>query len=284
MVPTCPMPALLTSTSQRPWFSPRTRSMSSFALPGSETSVRPNRACPPARWIAATTAMPRVSSRSATVTRAPAWPKHSAVAAPIPEPAPVTIATLFLRENIRGSPPSIEQLLHVLPREPSGAFEGVQDVLGKIDPARNRFFVVLPLPFAWDVDAGRTSGLGGRVDLVDEQIDPAREFRGRASHSRIDREEGRAVAGRERRIALDPAPHGEPQGRAGKRARQDFGQESESVALVAGHGRERSALIEVRRIRGGAAVGTDQPVRGEAVPPGPGGSHFPPGARSRRDG
>src|SRR5688572_28168334 len=50
--------------------------------------------------MAATICCPAFSSRSVTKTCAPAWAKVSAIAAPIPEPAPVTKATLLSSLNI----------------------------------------------------------------------------------------------------------------------------------------------------------------------------------------
>ena len=58
------------------------------------TSARTASARPPAFSICSTTPLALVSFRSATTTRAPSRAIASAVAAPIPEPAPVITATL----------------------------------------------------------------------------------------------------------------------------------------------------------------------------------------------
>ena len=60
-----------------------------------ETSVATQVASPPAFLMASTVALPERAVRLATTTFAPAAPNASAVARPIPDPPPVTTATLF---------------------------------------------------------------------------------------------------------------------------------------------------------------------------------------------
>src|ERR1700722_19700995 len=60
-----------------------------------------NTAWPPAPVIERTTAWPSASSMSATTTFAPSRANRRAVAAPIPDAAPVTIATLSFRRMVR---------------------------------------------------------------------------------------------------------------------------------------------------------------------------------------
>ena len=81
-------PALLTSTSTRPCWSWTARTMA--ATPGrSVTSVCSPTAVPP---IAAAVAAAVEPSRSVTATIAPSAASFSAIARPMPCPAPVTIA------------------------------------------------------------------------------------------------------------------------------------------------------------------------------------------------
>ena len=87
------MPALLKSTSSRPYVSTaaaiRFRTSSSF-----ETSARMNVAAPPSASISRATAAPLSSCQSDTTTLAPSRANSSALARPMPEPPPVTIAVL----------------------------------------------------------------------------------------------------------------------------------------------------------------------------------------------
>src|SRR5258708_5131716 len=85
-------PALFTSTSTRPNV-PRVRSTSCTTCAGSVTSVGTAIAWPPASVIACTCASNSSARRAASATRAPRRASSRAVAAPIPELAPVIIAT-----------------------------------------------------------------------------------------------------------------------------------------------------------------------------------------------
>src|SRR5215212_6972268 len=67
---------------------------------GVATSASTAIAVPPASSIPLTTDSARSPCRSATTTVAPSWAKSSAVARPIPEPPPVTTATLLARSTI----------------------------------------------------------------------------------------------------------------------------------------------------------------------------------------
>ena len=67
------------------------------------------RAVPPTAAIAATTACAGSAAMSATVTAAPSDASRSAVARPIPEPPPVTIATLPV--NLATRPPARQLLV-----------------------------------------------------------------------------------------------------------------------------------------------------------------------------
>ena len=98
-VPTCPMPALFTSTSHRPcaastWATPFVHDASS-ATSTTSASAR----CPASR-IRRAVASAAAPSRSVAHATAPAAAKHSAIAAPMPEPAPVTMAMRSARENM----------------------------------------------------------------------------------------------------------------------------------------------------------------------------------------
>ena len=89
-------PALLTRISI--WPNVEIVSPTTLAQPVSfvTSSVR-NRAWPPESLILATTSVPSASRISVTMTQAPSAANSSAVDAPIPHAAPVTIATLSLR-------------------------------------------------------------------------------------------------------------------------------------------------------------------------------------------
>ena len=92
------IPALLTRMSS----APKSRSTSAnirFTCPESATSAaiaRPRVASLPDA-IASAVAWADSWVRSFTITRAPSWAKRSAMARPMPEPAPVTRATRSLR-------------------------------------------------------------------------------------------------------------------------------------------------------------------------------------------
>lgn len=62
-----------------------------------DTSHLANTARPPACVIAATVPWPPASFKSATTTAAPSRANNSAIARPMPLPAPVTTADLFFR-------------------------------------------------------------------------------------------------------------------------------------------------------------------------------------------
>src|SRR5207249_833891 len=93
------MPALFTSTSVGPWMSKtvfaKRRQFSSFV-----TSSARNSAWPFCALSLSVVSRPLFSSQSVTNTNAPARANVSAIAAPMPEPAPVTRAILFWRLNI----------------------------------------------------------------------------------------------------------------------------------------------------------------------------------------
>jgi hypothetical protein len=87
-------PALLNRMSSRP----KARTAASTAPRQSfdlDTSQRKNRALPPSFSMASKAFLPRCSSRAATTTEAPSAANSMAVASPIPELPPVTIATLL---------------------------------------------------------------------------------------------------------------------------------------------------------------------------------------------
>ncbi|MGC3972429.1 MAG: hypothetical protein QM775_35320 [Pirellulales bacterium] len=88
--------ALLTTT----FSPPNSRTAASIAARHSasfETSVRANTARPPALRTASTVAWPPASFKSATTTAAPSLANNSAMARPMPLPAPVTTADLFCK-------------------------------------------------------------------------------------------------------------------------------------------------------------------------------------------
>ena len=90
MVPRAIMPALLTRISRRPKRS-TVAAITAFQLSSSVTSRRMNTAASP---MAAATAWPSFSLRSATTTLAPSRASNIASALPMPLAAPVMIATL----------------------------------------------------------------------------------------------------------------------------------------------------------------------------------------------
>src|SRR5579872_1120067 len=86
------MPALFTRMSRRP--KPSTARAISAAAPAGSTALSAlTRAWPPAAVISSTTSVAGAGSTSLTTTCAPSAANSFAVAAPIPRPAPVTIAT-----------------------------------------------------------------------------------------------------------------------------------------------------------------------------------------------
>jgi len=91
---TVPSPALLNITSSRPQLS-SARRIAACTPSGSEASILSHRVLPPACVISFATAEARVPLRSAITTEAPSRAKRRAVAAPIPDPAAVTTATLL---------------------------------------------------------------------------------------------------------------------------------------------------------------------------------------------
>src|SRR3954447_17424136 len=85
-------PALFTSTVGPP-SSAATRSTAACTCSGSLTSAPTASAFPPAASMASTVPLAEDSSRSRTATANPSWANRSAVAAPMPRAAPVTMAT-----------------------------------------------------------------------------------------------------------------------------------------------------------------------------------------------
>src|SRR5437773_5566897 len=102
MVPTCAMPALLTRMSIRP-NSLATASTAASTSAGAETSQHRATASSSAARIAAAARSAASESMSNTATRAPCRANSVAIAAPMPDPAPVTTATLSPRSNIAGA-------------------------------------------------------------------------------------------------------------------------------------------------------------------------------------
>ena len=104
--PAWPTPALLWSTSTAP-SSANTRSASASTEAGSRTSAVCTVAWPPAAWISPATPVALASSTSTTCTLAPRRASSSAVERPMPEPAPVTTATLPAksRSSLATEPP-----------------------------------------------------------------------------------------------------------------------------------------------------------------------------------
>ena len=87
------MPALFTRMSSFPYFC-TVASTTAFQSSSLVTSRRMNSAVPLARVMSAAIFLPSSSSMSAITTVAPSLAKRRAVAAPMPEAAPLTIATL----------------------------------------------------------------------------------------------------------------------------------------------------------------------------------------------
>ena len=104
-VPTWPTPALFTSTSRRSCRC-RTASAQRAHCASSETSRASIVAVRPVLAIRSRVASAVRSSRSVTTTWAPAAANASAMAAPMPDPAPVTSAIFPVRSNIRREAPS----------------------------------------------------------------------------------------------------------------------------------------------------------------------------------
>ena len=86
-------PALLCTMSTPPCSASAAANIASSER-GSVTSVRVNDAVPPTSCTSPTVSSPPTSSTSATTTRCPRFANASAVARPMPDPAPVTTATL----------------------------------------------------------------------------------------------------------------------------------------------------------------------------------------------
>src|SRR3989442_6731079 len=104
------VPALLNATSRRPY--DRRAESTSFRTSASRvTSVATNVDSPQWRRMSGTTAVPSVSRRPATTTRAPSAAKASAVALPMPDVPPVTSATRFWNLFIGISPSRTDQSL-----------------------------------------------------------------------------------------------------------------------------------------------------------------------------
>src|SRR4029079_12717685 len=111
MVPTCAMPALLTRMSTRP-FDPSASNRAPTAS-ASATSQVSAEARAPSPVMSATVGAGGAASRSPATTAAPRRANTRAIAAPIPEPAPVITAVLPCRSNMRRrgepiTPPSLE--------------------------------------------------------------------------------------------------------------------------------------------------------------------------------
>jgi len=90
------MPALLTRIDVLPCQASTSAASRSQAV-ASRTSRVTACAVPPAFWIAAALCCAKAASTSVTTTMAPAFASPSAIAAPLPRPAPVTTATRLLR-------------------------------------------------------------------------------------------------------------------------------------------------------------------------------------------
>src|SRR5919202_1435846 len=119
-----PTPALLTSTSIRPYASivlSTSRSTSVRAV----TSVGTARARPPCRTISSASAWIRSARRAASTTAAPWRASSRAVAAPIPLEAPVTTATLPRISRPRAMCPSHPE--HAVARRADGSIEAGRD-------------------------------------------------------------------------------------------------------------------------------------------------------------
>src|SRR5215813_7086837 len=92
------MPALLNSTCSAPNCCSANAIMSATSA-ARATSARTNAAVPPPAPTCSTVARPAAASKSAATTRAPSAANRSAVARPMPPPAPVISATLFSRRR-----------------------------------------------------------------------------------------------------------------------------------------------------------------------------------------
>src|SRR4051794_40136203 len=97
------MPALLTTTSTPP-SSSTVRCTPASISPARVTSMRPLSARPPSAAMSEAVSAAVSSTRSTAITAAPSWAKRSAVWRPMPDPAPVTSATLSCSLPI--APPS----------------------------------------------------------------------------------------------------------------------------------------------------------------------------------
>ncbi len=94
----------------RMWIAPKAVMASAairVTLHSSATSVLTKSARPPAFWIVPAVSRPVASSRSAITTAAPSSAKSSAVARPIPAPAPVITATFPASRFMARSSPSL---------------------------------------------------------------------------------------------------------------------------------------------------------------------------------
>src|SRR5437868_3258314 len=119
-----PTPALLTSTSIRPYASivlATSRSTSARSV----TSVGTARARPPCRTISSASAWIRSARRAASTMAAPWRASSRAVAAPIPLDAPVTTATLPRSSRPRAMCPSHPE--HAVARRADGSIEAGRD-------------------------------------------------------------------------------------------------------------------------------------------------------------
>src|SRR5512144_1809251 len=122
-------------------------------------------AAPPAAWISAVTVWARPPSRSATATRAPRAAKPSAVARPMPEPAPDTSATLP-SNRMEASPSEIEIATGELLED--GAPEDLVGAVGDVDDAK-RVVGVHQADLVGEAHAA--VGLDGPVDRAQADLD-----------------------------------------------------------------------------------------------------------------
>src|SRR5215213_6857333 len=107
---TCAMPAFATITSTLP-SSRAARSTSANTASRSVTSAGTAIALPPAPVISSATPSAVDLSRSFTATVCPSRASLSAIARPMPRPAPVTTAVVTVSPRPAGAPPSRQRLL-----------------------------------------------------------------------------------------------------------------------------------------------------------------------------
>ena len=112
--PSLVIPALLTSTSSRPWLS-ATRSIDEARAPESAMSQTTGSAEPASSWLRTSSHTCRSLSalRATATTCRPSLASRRTIAAPIPRDPPVTMATRFSFIT-----PLLRSLLHALHRQP----------------------------------------------------------------------------------------------------------------------------------------------------------------------